>query len=146
MNSVLQFMKGRLRKAAERDRRAERYVERASRFLWPWSRIRLLALVGIVALLDYISTYAVLELSGKRYLNEGGPLASWALGKGGFGWLFLADLCAVLAISLAALALRFIFLRLGFKGFAGAAFVFLLLPYVVVALVAVFNNLILAFI
>ena len=126
MNSVLAWMRYRLRKAKERDRRAERYFEAASRFLWRWSLPWLVAFAGFVALLDYGSTYAVLELSGKRYLNEGGPLASWALEKGGFAGLFLADLAAVTAISIAAVAVRFIFLRFGFKGFARAAFVYCL--------------------
>jgi hypothetical protein len=146
MSSVRQWMKGRLRKAVERDRQAERYVEAASRFLWRWREQRLLALVAIVAILDYASTYAVLELSGKRYLNEGGPLASWALGKGGFWGLLLADIAAVIGIALLATIMRFIYSRLGFKGFSRAAFVFLLLPYLIMAIVAIFNNLILAFI
>jgi hypothetical protein len=146
MSSLRQWMKGRVRKAIERDRRAEKYVEIVSRFLWRWTERELLFLVFAAAALDYTSTYAVLELSGKRYLNEGGPLASWALAKGGFGWLFLADLAAVIAISLVALILRSILLRSGFKGFSRAALVFLLVPYAVMAIVAVFNNLILAFI
>jgi hypothetical protein len=145
MNSVLAWMRYRLRKAKERDRRSERYFEAASRFLWRWSLPWLVAFAGFVALLDYGSTYAVLELSGKRYLNEGGPLASWALEKGGFGWLFLADLAAVTAISIAAIVARSLFLRFGFRGFGRAAFVFLLIPYVVMALVAVVNNMVLAY-
>lgn len=145
VNSVLQFMKGRLRKAAERDRRAERYVETASRFLWRWREPWLLAFVCFVALLDYASTYALLALSGKNYLNEAGSLARWALDKGGFAGLFLVDLAAVFAISLVAITLRFILFRFGFRGFGRAAFVFLLIPYAVVAMVAVINNLVLAY-
>jgi len=138
-------MKDRMRKAVERDRRAERYMETASRFLWRWREPWLLALVAFVALLDYASTYAILALSGKSYLNEAGSLASWALEKGGFAGLFLADLAAVLAISLAAVTLRIILFRFGFRGFGRAAFVFLLVPYAVVAMVAVINNLLLAY-
>lgn len=145
LNAVAQFIKDRLRKAVERDRRAERYAERASRFLWRWREYRLLVFVSFVALLDYASTYTVLALSGKSYLNEAGSLASWALDKGGFAGLFLADMVAVLAISLLALTIRFILLRFGFRGFGRAAFVFLLLPYGVVAMVAVINNLVLAY-
>ena len=145
MNTVLQFMKDRLRKAAERDRRAEHYVEAASRFLWRWREPWLLAFVAFVALLDYASTYAILALSGKSYLNEAGSLASWALEKGGFAGLFLADLAAVFAISLVAITLRFILFRFGFRGFGRAAFVFLLVPYAVVAMVAVINNLLLTY-
>jgi len=145
VNSVLQFIKDRLRKAAERDRRAERYVETASRFLWRWREPWLLVFVAFVALLDYASTYAILALSGKSYLNEAGSLASWALDKGGFAGLFLADLAAVFAISLVAITLRFVLFRFGFRGFGRAAFVFLLIPYAVVAMVAVINNLVLAY-
>jgi hypothetical protein len=145
VNSVLQFMKGRLRKAAERDRRAERYVETASRFLWRWREPWLLAFVYFVALLDYASTYAILALSEKSYLNEAGSLAGWALDKGGFAGLFLADLAAVFAISLVAITLRFVLFRFGFRGFGRAAFVFLLIPYAVVAMVAVINNLVLTY-
>jgi hypothetical protein len=145
MNSVLTWMRYRLRKAKERDRRSERYFVAASRFLWPWRLPWLVAFAGFVALLDYGSTYAVLELSGKRYLNEGGPLASWALEEGGFAGLFLADLAAVTAISIAAVVARLVFRRFGFQGFGRAAFVFLLIPYVVMALVAVVNNMVLAY-
>ena len=144
-NSVRQFMKDRLRKAKERDRRAERYVEAASQFLWRWQERWLLGLVAFVALLDYSSTYAILALSGKSYLNEAGSLARWALEKGGFAGLFLADLAAVFAISLVAITLRFVLFRFGFRGFGRAAFVFLLVPYAVVAMVAVINNLLLAY-
>jgi len=145
VNAALQFMKDRLRKAKQRDRRAERYVEAASRFLWRWQESWLLALVGFVAILDYASTYAILAFSGKNYLNEAGSLASWALNKGGFVGLFLADLAAVFAISLVAITLRSILFRFGFKGFGRAAFVFLLVPYAVVAMVAVINNLMLTY-
>jgi len=145
VNAVLQFMKDRMRKAVERDRRAERYVETASRFLWRWRESRLLAFVAFVALLDYASTYAILALSGKSYLNEAGSLASWALEKGGFAGLFLADIAAVFAISLVAVTLRFVLFRSGFRGFGRAAFVFLLVPYAAVAMVAVINNLVLAY-
>ncbi len=144
-NAALQFIKDRLRKATERDRRAERYVEAASKFLWQWRERWLLALVTFVALLDYASTYAVLALSDKTYLNEAGSLASWALDKGGFIGLFLADLAAVFVISLVAITLQFIYIKRGFRGFGRAAFVFLLVPYAVVAMVAVINNLILAY-
>jgi len=81
-------------KSLERDRASERYVEAVSRFLWPWRESWLLALVGLVAVLDYASTYAVLELSGNEYVYEGGPLASWALQMGGFTGLFLVDMAA----------------------------------------------------
>ncbi len=145
VNATLQFVKDWLRKAREKDRRAERYVEAVSRVIWRWREPWLLAFVVFVALLDYASTYAVLALSDKTYLNEAGSLASWALDKGGFIGLFLADLAAVFVISLVAITLQFIYIKRGFRGFGRAAFVFLLVPYAVVAMVAVINNLILAY-
>lgn len=145
LDALLQFIKGRLKKAVERDRRAERYVEAVSKFLWRWREPWLLAFVAFMALMDYASTYAILALSGKSYLNEAGSLASWALEKGGFAGLFLADLLAVFAISLVAITLRFTLLRFGFRGFGRAAFVFLLVPYAVMAMVAVINNLVLTY-
>ena len=146
MPQLLQWMKSRIRKSRELDRQAEKHFEKFSRFIWPWTERKLIFFVCCVAALDYASTYAVLELSGKSYLNEAGTLASWALEKGGFGGLFLVDLLAVLAISSAALILRFIFAKKGLKGLSRASFVFLLVPYAIMAIVAVFNNLILAFI
>jgi hypothetical protein len=145
LDAVLQFMKSRLKKAKERDRHAERYVEATSRLLWRWREPWLLAFAVFMALMDYASTYAILALSGKSYFNEAGSLASWALEKGGFAGLFLADLAAISAISLTAITLRFILFRSGFRGFGRAAFVFLLVPYVVMAMVAVVNNLILTY-
>ena len=102
-------------------------------------------LVAFIALLDYATTYTILSFSNKSYLNEAGSLASWALDKWGFAGLFLIDLAAVLAISLAAITLRFVLSRSDFKGFGRAAFVFLLLPYAVVAMAAVINNLVLTY-
>ena len=145
MYPILQFMKDRLRKAKERDRRAEGYIEAVAIFLWRWRESWLLAFVASVALLDYATTYTILNLSGKNYLNEAGSLARWALDKGGFVGLFLADVAAVAAISLAAITLRYILFRFGFKGFGRAAFVFLLLPYAVVAMAAIINNLVLTY-
>ena len=106
MDRMLQWAKGRVRKAQERDRRSEPYAEAASRRLWPWREPWLLALVGIVAIMDYISTCAFLEITGSGHAYEGGVLASWALRMGGLGGLFLADIGAVLALSLVAVAAR----------------------------------------
>lgn len=68
------------------------------------------------------------------------------IGEGWLWGLFLADLAAVLAIVTVALILRYLLLKAGFEGFGRAALVFLLVPYGLMALVAVFNNLVLAFI
>jgi hypothetical protein len=145
MHSVRAFVKRRLRKAVERDRRAEARIESISRVLWPWREQRLVALVGLLALLDYATTTMALELSGKSYVYEGGLLAGWALRVGGLGWLFLVDMGVVAALALLAISARRLYSRFGFAGFGRAAFVAVLVPYAVVAASAVVNNLIMTF-
>lgn len=137
---MLERIKRRVNYALERDRRAEWRVEAASRAIWPWRERRLVDLVCALVVLDYITTYIVLEFSGKAGIGEGGLLAAWALRIGGMGWLFLVDLAAIVVLSLAAFAARHLCLRFGFKGFARAAFVVLLLPYAVAATAAAVNN------
>ena len=101
--------------------------------------------VLVMALMDYTTTWAALELSGNIHIDEGGLLAGWALRVGGLGWLFLIDMGAVAGMTIAALCARLLFFRLGFYGFGRAAFVAVLLPYAVVALAASMNNLIVSF-
>ena len=132
-------------KSLERDRASERYVEAVSRFLWPWRESWLLALVGLVAVLDYASTYVVLELSGNEYVYEGGPLASWALQMGGFTGLFLVDMAAAMVLLVVAITIRSLHFKFGFKGFGQTAFVVVLAPYVVVTMAAIYNNIVLTF-
>jgi len=87
--------------------------------------------------LDYVGTYAVLELSGKTYVYEGGPLARWALRMGGFTGLFLVDMAAASTLLLATATIRFLHSKFGFKGFGRTAFVVLLVPYAVATVAAV---------
>jgi len=145
MGAVRRLIRERVNKAVERDRRAEGRVEAVSRLLWPWREPWLIALVGLLALLDYATTCAALELSGKGHIEEGGMLAGWALRIGGLGWLFLVDIGAVIVLSIAAITARILCFRVGFQGFGRAAFVVLLVPYAVVAFAAVVNNLVLTF-
>jgi len=142
VSAVLSFMKERVRKAVERDRRAEGRVEAISRLLWRWREQRLVILVGLLALLDYITTGIALELTEKGYVEDG-LIAGWALSVGGFGWLFIIDIGAVIVLSLAALIARSLLVKFGYKGYGRAAFVVLLLPYAVMAAVAAVNNLVL---
>jgi len=142
MSAVLRLIKDRLNKAVERDRRAEGLVERSSKILWPWRERNLVILVFILTLLDYASTCAALELSGNDY-EEGGLLAGWVLRVGGFGWLFLVDIGVVIGMSLIAVTARTLYFKFGFPGFGRAAFVALLIPYAVVAVAAVVNNIVL---
>ena len=142
MSAVLRFVKARVRKAVERDRRAEGRVEAISRLLWPWREKWLIALVSLLALMDFTTTSVALTLTGKGYI-EGGLIAGWALRVGGLGWLFVVDIGAVGGLSLAALTARFTCAKFGFKGYGRAAFVVLLVPYAVVAAAAAVNNLVL---
>jgi hypothetical protein len=133
-------------RAMERYHRLDRYVYRASRYLWPWGELRLVALVCLVAILDYTSTYAVLEISGKTNVYEEGWLAGWALQTGGFGALLLVDIAAVACLALIAIALQRVCFMFGFRGYGRAAFIVLLVPYVIGAFVAIANNVALTFI
>ena len=146
MQRIFELVKGMVRKSLERDRASERYVEALSRSLWPWRESWLLALVSLLVVLDYASTYAALELSGKAYVYEGGPLASWALQMGGFVGLLLIDVIAASALLLIALTVRFIYSRFGFRGYGRTAFVVILVPYAVVTMAVIFNNVVLTFI
>jgi hypothetical protein len=120
-------------------------IEAFSRRLWPWRERRLLGLVAAAAVLDYFSTYAALEISGKEGIHEIGLLGSWALEAGGFTGLLLANACALTALSLAAAAARMLCRRHGFTGAGRAAFIVLLLPYVLAASAAATWNLIAGF-
>ncbi len=134
-----------IKKSLEVDRSTERYVEAVSRLLWPWGESRLLALVGLLVMLDYLSTFAALEFSGNKYLYEGGILANRALQMGGFAGLFLFNIFIISALLLTALTIRFLHFKFGFEGFGRAAFVVMLVPYVVVTMAAIFNNVLLTF-
>jgi len=142
---MVELIKNIAKKRLKVDRSMERYVEAVSRSLWPWGESRLLALVGLLVMLDYLSTFAALELSGNKYLYEGGPLANWALQTAGFAGLFLFNIFIISALLLTALTIRFLHFKFGFEGFGRAAFVVMLAPYVVVTMAAIFNNVLLTF-
>ncbi|MEE9202199.1 MAG: hypothetical protein V3U31_03255 [Dehalococcoidia bacterium] len=133
----------RLRKSRERDRSMERHFEALSRRLWPWRLSLLVWVVVLLAVLDHASTYALLELSGNQQVYESGPLARWALRLGGFEVLLIVDIAAAGMLSFTAVLVRHLYSRRGFAGFGRAAFVLLLVPYTVIALAAIYNNLLL---
>jgi hypothetical protein len=124
------------------DRSFDRPVGKISRFLWPLREEWLLLVVGTLFLLDYISTYLALQHVG---ISEEGPLAAWALDVGGFAFLLLIDFVAAVVFALLALLARFLYRRAGLPGYARAAFVILLVPYIVRTAVVVINNFILGF-
>ncbi|MFC1978958.1 hypothetical protein ACFLVP_03120 [Chloroflexota bacterium] len=146
MHRLAQFIKKQIRKSIARDRALEKQFEEASKSLWPWREAKLIWLVSVLVMLDFISTYTFLELSGNPRLTEKGSLASWALETGDFLFLLLIDFLAVGILIGLAIAFRKAFTRQGFAGYARASFVFLLLPYSVVTFAIVFNNIVLTFI
>ena len=128
-----------------RDRIIERHIEYASRIIWPWPEAKLIALVFILVILDFCSTFALLELSGRPDVYEGGRMAFWALQKGGFPLLLFIDLIAVGTMVTLALMLRTLHTKYGFSGYGRSAFVLLLGPYAIWTTAVVFNNVVLTF-
>jgi len=140
---VFKSTKAILNKSRRIDRSLGRYAEALSRFLWPWRELWLLIVIGLLAILDFTSTYALLELSGKNNFYESGRLAIWALEIGGFPFLFVVDIAAAGVISLAAFTARHLYIKYGFRDYGRAAFVFLLTPYIIMTAFAIINNIIL---
>ena len=131
-----------VRKSVQRDRRFEPWMDRMSRRLWPWRDAWLAAAISVIALLDYLSTYALLRLSNKPYAYERGPLAHWALEAGGFPGLLALDVLGVMFLCLLAVTVRFAYAHLGYGGYGRAAYVLILMPYAAAASLAAVNNLV----
>jgi hypothetical protein len=146
MRRLAQLIRRQVRKSIVRDKALQQRFDSASRTLWPWRETKLAWLASVLFMLDFISTYAFLELSGNPLLYEGGPLAGWSLNTGGFLLLLLVDGLAVGVLIGLAFATRYAFSRRGFDGYGRASFVFLLLPYSVVTFAIIFNNIVLTFI
>jgi hypothetical protein len=146
MLNPLGMIKAKAKKSLERDRAFEGRLTVLSRFLWPWDDAWLLPLVALLAASDLISTYILLEVSGKAHVYESGLLASWALNAGGFNGLYIMNAVAVGLICVIAVAARLFYGRFGLIGFARTAYVAVLVPYALAALAAVVNNLVLALI
>jgi hypothetical protein len=144
LKELYQKMNDSFRKNVERERALERPLEVFSQKLWPWPIAKLIKLVFILAALDYVSTYTFLTVSNNPNLVEGGRLAGWALQTGGFFKLLLVDAAAVGGLVILAVGLRAWLSRLGYQGFGRTALVFMLVPYLVVILAVVFNNVFLA--
>ena len=126
--------------SVSRSRGLESHVTALSRIVWPWRLGWLVPLVALLAALDLISTYLLLEHSGKSYAYESGPLAAWALRQGGYNWLYVVNALGVGGLCLVAVAAQRLYLRLGLPGFARAAYVLALVPYAVATIAAVANN------
>ncbi len=139
-------MKTRRQKYREIERNLERPILSFAQALWPFPEPKLILFVCAAAFLDYASTFTFLKLSGSTNVVEGGPLAKWALQTGGFPALFLTDALSVGILIGLAVGARFLFRKLGFAGFGQAAFIFVLIPYAVIILAVIFNNILLSFV
>lgn len=126
-----------------RGRAVEGFVARLSWIVWPWRLGWLVPLVALLAALDLISTYLLLEHSGKTYAYESGPLAAWALSEGGYNSLYIANALGVGFLCVVAIGVSRLYTWLGLSGFARAAYVVALVPYAVASFVAVTNNVVL---
>lgn len=134
-----------LNKFREIDKGLGLKAEKISRYMWPWRELWLLAVIGALISSDFLSTWALLDLSGRNDVYESGPLAFWALSTGGFLYLLLIDAIAAVVLSLLALVTRYLYSKHGHPGYGRAAFVFILTPYIVYTIYAVVNNIILYF-
>jgi hypothetical protein len=132
-------------KARRIDRGFGPWFEKVSRFIWPWQELWLLVVVGSLSLFDFLSTLTLLKLRARSGVIESGRLAGWALDTGGFGFLLLVDFVAASLLSLAAIGVRYLYTRFGFKEYGRASFVFLLLPFIAITGFAIVNNILLLF-
>ena len=130
-------------KSLRRSRALEGRMHLVSRMIWPWNDRWLIPLVALLGALDLISTYLLLELSGKVDVYESGLLANWALKMGGFNGLYIMNAVAVGLLCLIAVSARLYYGRFGLLGLARTAYVAVLLPYAITAFAAVVNNLLL---
>jgi uncharacterized membrane protein (DUF485 family) len=142
MRKLLESMRDSVRKSIERDKKLEKPIEKVSRLIWPWQESKLVLFVSLLAIMDYVSTFAALKLSRNNQVYESGLLAKWALATGGFPKLFFVDAAAIGALILIAIGVSSIYSRLGHPGYRRTAFIFLLLPYAVFIIVVVINNIV----
>jgi hypothetical protein len=145
MQTLFNGIRDRLRKNIERQRSLDRPLDTLSLMLWPYPELKLVFYVSLLAVLDYLSTFNALELSGKNRVAEVGMVAKWALGTGGFSRLFFVDLAAVCTLFCLAISAESAYKRLGLRGFGRAAFVFLLVPYFIFMMGVVLNNALVVF-
>jgi hypothetical protein len=142
---MFESMRAGIKKADERERKLERPIEKVSRLIWPWQESKLLLFVSLMAVLDFISTFSALKFYGKYGVFESGWIAKWALSIGGFPELFLVDAIAIGVLIIIAIGIRAFYNRLGFPGFARSAFVFIFVPYSIIIIPVIINNILHAF-
>ena len=137
---IRELIKDRMRRSKEIERSWEQPFKKFSNILWPWSESKLVLFISLMAILDYISTYTVLELVGSNQVAEVGLIAKWALQTGGFLALFFVEMTVMVVLILLAMGARLLYSRWGFPGFGRTAFVFLLIPYAIIIMAVVYNN------
>jgi hypothetical protein len=98
--------------------------------------------VGSLAMADFLSTYTILELSGKTNVYESGLIASWALERGGWEFLLLIDFAAATALILIAGISQYLYRKKGHADYGRASIVFILITYIRFATFAVTNNMV----
>jgi hypothetical protein len=145
MQKILESMRTRLKKANEQDRKLEQPIEKFSRLIWPWPESKLIQFVSLLAFLDYVSTYAALRFNLSHQIAEVGLVAKWALATGGFTELLAVDAAIIGVLILTAFGVRALYTHFGFPGYGRSAFVFIFIPYAVIILPVVFNNIIMTF-
>ena len=142
MHRLQQTIKENIEQSVRRDRKFEPSLERVSRYLWPWGEAWLVRTAFLVAALDFLSTYVLLDLSNTPNAYERGILASRALQFDGFRGLLIMNLVSVSAICLVAIGARLLYSRFGYHGFARAGFVAAIFPYTLAASLAAVNNIV----
>jgi hypothetical protein len=145
MQSLLERLKARYEESIKREQKLQHPIEAFARLLWPYSESKLIFYVVVMAIMDFVSTFIALALSGNDQIGEAGLLARWALRTGGFPRLLLADIVLIGTLVCLAICSRAFYKRAGFAGFGKAAFIFLLVPYLVVIMGVVINNTLLTF-
>ena len=145
MQTILESIRTRIKRAHERDKKLERPIEKVSRAIWPWRESKLILFVTLLAVADYVSTFMALRLSANHQISELGLMANWALSLGGFAQLLLVDAVAIGIFILLALGVRALFNKFGFPGYARTAFIFVFVPYTVIIVPIIINNVFLTF-
>lgn len=145
MQTLFKPVRHQIRKSIERSKVYDERLGPFAQKVWPWRDHWLSALVAVVMLLDFGSTYLLLEFVGNVFVYEGGMLAGWALRLGGMRGLLLVDLLAAAALISIAFALRYLFSKRRCTGYGRAFFIVLQLPYVLITGGAIINNILLTF-
>jgi hypothetical protein len=127
-------------KSRKADRALDRHAGRLAAFVWPFETRYLALSVSALAAMDLLSTYVNMGILRNPNVVESGPVAAWALSAGGFGLLLAVDIASVGLVLGVALVVRRFYFRSGLYGYGHAAFVVVLLPYVVRTTAVVISN------